>query len=136
MDMGTAGFVKHPGKEDFIGTKGRSADRAFSLPGPASLQAVYAPFYVHEPAAAVPRIGKSRGFYEFSVFQQDAADRTTPGRSGAAFPGSIDPLFAETPSGRSPAFAAFFPVSIRPVDTEKQGKAKPEEYKPDEDKDK
>jgi hypothetical protein len=136
MDMGTAGFVKHPGKEDFIGTKGRSADRAFSLSGPASFQAVYAPLYVHEPAAAVPRIRKSRGFYEFSVFQQDAADRTTPGRSGAAFPGGIDLLFVETPAGKPPVFAAFLPASTRPADTEKQGKTKPEEYKTDEDKNK
>jgi hypothetical protein len=127
MHVGTAGFVKHAGKEDLVGTEGGSANRAFSLAGTASLQAVDTARYVHEAAPAVSGIGEGRRFDELPMFQEYAADRAAPGRAGAAFPGNIGPLLVETPSGRMPPL-------VRPADAEKKSKAKPEEDKTDEDK--
>jgi hypothetical protein len=60
MYMGTAWFVKHPGKEDFIPVEGRAADRAFPFSGPASFKTIDASFNMHKPAPAIPRIGKGR----------------------------------------------------------------------------
>jgi hypothetical protein len=60
MHMGTAGFIKHPGKEEFVRIKEHSADRAFPLSGPASLKAVDTSLNMHKPATVVPRIGKHR----------------------------------------------------------------------------
>jgi hypothetical protein len=93
MHIGTAGLVKHPGKEEFVRIKERPADRAFPLSGTASLKAVDTSLNMHKPAPVIPRIGKHRRFYEFPVFQEDAADRAASRRTGAAFPKSFGPLF-------------------------------------------
>jgi hypothetical protein len=47
MDMGTAGFVKEPGKKDLVLGKFRPADRA--NPGPVSLEAINTAGDVHHP---------------------------------------------------------------------------------------
>jgi hypothetical protein len=127
----TAGFVKHAGKEDLVGTEGGPADGTFALAGTASLQAIDAARYVHKAAPAVSGIGEDRGFDEFPVFQEYAADRAAPRRAGAAFPGNTCPLLVEAPSGRA---APLFPRTVHPADAEEEGEAKPEEDKADKDK--
>jgi hypothetical protein len=126
--VGTARFVKHTGKENLAGTEGGPADEAFALSGTASVQAVDAARYVHKAAPVVAGIGEDRGFDEFSVFQEYAADRAAPGRAGMAFTGNIGHRFVEMPSGR---MAPLFPRTVRPAGAEEKGKAKPEEDKAD-----
>jgi hypothetical protein len=50
--MGTARFVKHPGKENFINVDVSAADRAFPLPAPGAPKAIGAARNVHQPALA------------------------------------------------------------------------------------
>jgi hypothetical protein len=120
MYMRTAGFVKHTGKEDFIGTERRSTDRTHAFFGPAPLQAVDTPFYMHKPAPAIPRIRENRGFDEFPMLQEDAADRATPGRTGAAFPEGVVLMPVKEIAGRMvPIFTVSFLPSARLTGTEK-----------------
>jgi hypothetical protein len=126
MHMGTAGLIKHTGKKDLVRTEGSSADRAFSLAGTAALQTVDAARYMHKTAPPVSRIGENRGFDEFPVFQEYAADRATSGRTGPALPGNTGSLFVKTPP--------LFPHTVSPAYAEEKGKTKPEEDETEEDK--
>jgi hypothetical protein len=97
--MGPAGLVEHPGKENLVRIKGRSANRTFPFGGPASLKAIDASRDVHEPAPAVPRIGKDRRLHEFPVFQEEAADRAASCRTSRALPDGSGLCFVKLPSG-------------------------------------
>jgi hypothetical protein len=66
MDMGAAGFFKHPGYKDLIKPKLYPADRAD--PPPVPLEAINASRYVHEPIRPAHG-GKGGGFNPFSPFK-------------------------------------------------------------------
>jgi hypothetical protein len=124
MNMGTAGFFKHPGNEDLMLLQDMSADRAGPLP--VSLQTVGAARDVHKPVG-MAHGGKGRRFYPFPAFKPGGTNRTSPGGAGESlslgvfFPFPVPALGGTPPSGAV-------------QDAEEQVIAKPEEQNADNDK--
>jgi hypothetical protein len=120
VDVGAAGFFKHPGDENFIAPKGRPADRAGPLA--VSVKAVGTARDMHKPVG-LAHGGKSRGFYPFPPLKPGGTNRAGPGRSGKSFPGGAFLVFPRP--GQTAAGAVHR--------TEKQVIAEPEEKNADDD---
>jgi hypothetical protein len=118
--MGTAGFFKHPGNQEFPGFKGDPADR--TGPGPIPFKAIGASGDMHKPVR-LSHGRKGGGFYPFSPLKQGGTDRTGPGRSGDSLLKGI---------------LALFPVpgipKAAPAGGKKKAVAKPKKQDADEDK--
>jgi hypothetical protein len=99
MNMGTAGFVKKPGKKDLVPADFSPADRAGSEPVP--LDTINTAGDVYQPVLS-PQGRKSRGFYPFPRGQPGGTKRTGLGGSGP--PGG--PFLQEDPGLFLPAPAA------------------------------
>jgi hypothetical protein len=118
MNMGSAGFIKHPGNENFIRSQDGSADRTGT---PAvSLETVRAARDMHEPVIA-SQGWKGGGFYPFPRFQAGGTDRAGSGRPGKTFPMGL--LFGPPVPGRSGARG----IARRVSGAKKQGIPEPEE---------
>jgi hypothetical protein len=121
MDMGTAGFFKHPGNEDFMLLQDMSADRTGPFPVP--FQAVGAARDMHKPVG-MAHGGKSRRFNPFSAFKPGGTNRACPGSSGKPLsPGVLFPF---------PGFGSA-PPSGAVQNAEKQAVTEPEEQSPNND---